>query len=162
MKDYIDSQKTFSKLNHHYLQDHQINCKGLPNIFYILQYNITFFYLVKAETRYILCKRLNISITIFHYFDFRGADQTTKAIWKSREAERNGYLSSIGKFWYGNATLLSFSIMIWENDDMARILWNILRSYRTSMKVCNGAALGQVEYIGETVQSQDKSSSIKW
>ena len=114
MKDYIDSQKTFSKLNHHYLQDHQINCDGLPNIFYILQYNITFLFSIvwfgERIFKYIACKRLNILIIIFHYLDFRGADQTTKAIWKSREAERNGYLSSIGKFWYGNATLLSFSI----------------------------------------------------
>ena len=45
---------------------------------------------------------------------------------------------------------------------MVQIRLIILCSDRTSMKVCNGAALGQVEYIGEKVQSQDKSSSIKW
>ena len=160
-----DSQKRFSKLNHHHLQDHQINCDGLPNIFYILQYNITFLFSIvwfgERIFKYIACKRLNILIIIFHYLDFRGADQTTKAIWKSREAKGNGYMSSIGKFYYGNANLSSCFI-IWGHNIMVQIRLIILRSNRTSMKVCNGAALGQVEYIGEKVQSQDKSSSIKW
>ena len=52
--------------------------------------------------------------------------------------------------------------IIWGHAIMVQIRLIILRSNRTSMKVCNGAALGQVEYIGEKVQSQDKSSSIKW